>query len=351
MPMRRSVEMCHAVGSRFVPRHGGGRRWYWIPALAIAVLLQIDTASAQPGAASYPNKSIRLVVPSAPGGGTDIIARLIAQGLTDSWGQTVVVDNRGGAGGIAGVTIVAKQSAADGYTMLLGSVGHLTFAPAIERNLAYDPRQDLTPISLAANQPFVVGASRSLPANSIQELAALAKSKPGAISYGSGGSGTASHLGTELLMLTGGFTMLHVPYKGSNPAVIAMMGGEIQIALAGLATLLPHVKSGKVKALAVTGAKRAQFAPEVPTVAESGVPGYAFDVWYGLVFPGGTPRAIVRKTNAEVVRLLKSPEVSSRFAGAGVEPQTNTPEAFAELIRREIVTWSKVVKAANIRVE
>ena len=319
--------------------------------VALAGASPVLAQTAQPGAAGYPNKSIRLVVPSAPGGGTDIIARLIGQGLTDAWGQTVVVDNRGGAGGIAGVTIVAKQAAADGYTMLLGSVGHLSFAPAVRSNLGFDPLKDLTPISLAAVQPFVVGASLSLPVNSIRDLVAAAKSKPGGISYGSGGSGTASHLGTELLMLTGGFTMLHVPYKGSNPAVIAMMGGEIQIALAGLATLLPHVRSGKVKALAVTGAQRAQFAPEVPTVAESGVPGYAFDVWYGLVFPGGTPRAIVRKTNAEVVRLLKSPEVSSRFAGAGVEPQTNTPEAFAELIRREIVTWSKVVKAANIRVE
>jgi len=319
--------------------------------VALAGASPVLAQTAQPSAAGYPNKSIRLVVPSAPGGGTDIIARLIGQGLTDAWGQTVVVDNRGGAGGIAGVTIVAKQAAADGYTMLLGSVGHLSFAPAVRSNLGFDPLKDLTPISLAAVQPFVVGASLSLPVNSIRDLVAAAKSKPRGISYGSGGSGTASHLGTELLMLTGGFTMLHVPYKGSNPAVIAMMGGEIQIALAGLATLLPHVRSGKVKALAVTGAKRAQFAPEVPTVAESGVPGYAFDVWYGLVFPGGTPRAIVTKTNAEVVRLLKSPDVSSRFAGAGVEPQTNTPEAFAELIRREIVTWSKVVKAANIRVE
>jgi tripartite-type tricarboxylate transporter receptor subunit TctC len=319
-------------------------------ALWLAAALPAGAQQAQ-SAAGYPSKSIRLVVPSAPGGGTDIIARLIAQGLTDSWGQTVVVDNRGGAGGIAGVTIVAKQSAADGYTMLLGSVGHLTFAPAIERDLAYDPRQDLTAISLAANQPFVIGASRSLPANSIQELIALAKSKPRGISYGSGGSGTASHLGTELLMLNGGFAMLHVPYKGSNPAVIAMMSGEIQIALAGLATLLPHVKVGKVKALAVTGAKRTQFAPEVPTVAESGVPGYAFDVWYGLVFPGGTPGAIVKKTNAEVVRMLKSAEVSSRFAGAGVEPITNSPEAFAKMIRDEIPKWHKVVKAAGIKVE
>jgi len=317
----------------------------WVAAATPAV-----AQKAQP-ADSYPSKTIRLVVPAASGGGTDIIARMIAQGLTDAWGQTVVVDNRGGAGGVAGVTIVAKQSVADGHTMLLGSVGHLSFAPAIQRDLGYDPQKDLTPISLAAVQPFVVAATNSLPAKSIQELVALAKSKPRTISYGSGGSGSASHLGVELMMLNAGFSMLHVPYKGSNPALTAVMSGEIQIAIAGLATVLPHSRGGKVKALAVTGAKRAQIAPELPTVAESGVPGYAFDVWYGLVFPGGTPGAIVKKTNTEVVRLLKSPEVSSRFAGAGVEPQTGTPEAFAELIRREVVTWRKVAQAANIKVD
>ena len=319
-------------------------------ASGLAAAMPAGAQQAQ-SAASYPSRTIRLVVPAAPGGGTDIIARLIAQGLTDSWGQTVVVDNRGGAGGIAGVTIVAKQSAADGHTMLLGSIGHLTFAPAIQRDLGYDPQKDLTPISLAAVQPFVVAATNSLPVKSVQELVTLAKSKPRSISYGSGGSGSASHLGVELMMINGSFTMLHVPYKGSNPALTAVMGGEIQIAIAGLATVLPHSRAGKVRALAVTGSKRAQIAPEVPTVAESGIPGYQFDVWYGLVFPGGTPAAIVKKTNLEVVRLLKSPEVSSRFAGAGVEPITNTPEAFAKMIRDEIPNWHKVVKAAGIKVE
>jgi tripartite-type tricarboxylate transporter receptor subunit TctC len=320
------------------------------------LLLQIDAASAQQGkpavgAGGYPSKSIRLVVPSAPGGGTDIIARLIAQGLTESWGQTVVVDNRGGAGGIAGLTIVARQSAPDGYTMVLGSVGHLTFAPAIERNLAYDPQKDLSPITLAAVQPFVVAVSNSLPAKSIKELVALAKARPGTISYGSGGSGAASHLSVELMMLEGGFTMLHVPYKGSNPAITAVMAGEIQVAFAGLQTTLPHAKAGKLRALAVTGAKRAQIAPELPTVAEAGIPSYAFDVWYGLAFTGGTPRTIVRKTHDEVVRLLQAPDVSSRFAAAGVEPITSTPEAFAEMIRLEIPKWRKVAAAAKLRVD
>jgi tripartite-type tricarboxylate transporter receptor subunit TctC len=320
--------------------------WALLPAIGLLPAL----CGAQPGAA-YPTKSLRMVVPAAPGGGTDIIARLIAHGLFESWGQTVVVDNRGGGGGIPAVTLVARQSAADGYTLLMGSVGHLTFAPAIERNLAYDPRRDLAPVSLAAHQPFVIAASRTLAANTMQELIALANAKPGSVSYGSGGSGSASHLGVELLAMNAGTRMLHVAYKGSNPAITAVMGGEIQIALAGLATVLPHVKANRLKGLAVTSAKRSPFAPDIPTVAESGVPNYVFDVWYGVVFPGGTPRAIVNKTSSEIGRLLASPDVAKRFANAGVEPQTNTPEAFAAMIAQEIPKWQKVAKAANIRVE
>jgi tripartite-type tricarboxylate transporter receptor subunit TctC len=316
-----------------------------------AAALVAAPAAAQRAMPSYPERPIRLVVPSAAGGGTDIIARLIGQGLTEAWGQTVVVDNRGGAGGQAGVTIVAKQSAADGYTMLLGSVGHLSFAPAIRQNLGYDPLRALAPITLAAVQPFVVAASLTVPAKSIAELVALAKAKPKALSYGSGGIGAASHLGVVLLEQKGGFELLHVAYKGSNPAITAVMANEIQLALAGLSTVLPHAKAGKLRALAVTGAKRAQVAPDVPTVAESGVPNYAFDVWYGLVFPGGTPRPIVDKAHATVVKLLQAPEVSRRFATAGVEPQTNTPAAFTALIKTEIATWQKVVKEAGIRVE
>jgi tripartite-type tricarboxylate transporter receptor subunit TctC len=322
-----------------------------VVAVVVTAGLTASNALAQRSEASYPERPIRLVVPSAAGGGTDIIARLIAQGLNEAWGQTVVVDNRGGAGGQAGVTIVAKHAAPDGYTMLLGSVGHLSFAPAIRRNLGYDPIRALAPITLAAVQPFLVASANSVAAKSISELVALAKSKPKSLSYGSGGVGAASHLGVVLLEQKGGFEMLHVAYKGSNPAITAVMANEIQLALAGLSTVLPHAKAGKLRALAVTGSKRAQIAPDVPTVAESGVPGYVFDVWYGLVFPGGTPRPIVDRAHASVVKLLQAPEVSRRFALAGVEPQTNTPDAFAALIRGEIATWQKVVKDAGIPVE
>ena len=307
----------------------------------------------QPGelAGDYPSKPIRLIVPSAPGGGTDIVARVVAQGLSEAWKQTVVVDNRGGAGGIAGVTVAAKASAPDGYTLLLGSNGHLSFAPAVNRQLPYDPQKDLAPVSLVAAQPFVVGVYAGLPVNSLKEFIALAKSRPGSITYGSGGTGSASHLGTELLMLTAGFSMLHVPYKGTGPGMTALMSGELQCMLAGLATVMPQTKSGKVKALAVTGAKRSTVAPDVPTVAEAGVPGYEFIVWYGMMAPGGTPRAIITKLNAQIARVLKSPSTNERYAAAGLEPISNTPEEFAAQLKREIPQWKKVAKDANIHVE
>ncbi len=302
-------------------------------------------------AQNYPVKPVRLIVPSAPGGGTDIAARLIAQGLTESLGQAVVVDNRGGAGGIAGVTVAAKLSAPDGYTLLLGSNGHLSFAAAINPKLPYDPQKDLTPISLVANQPFVLAVSSAVAANSIRELITMAKAKPGVITYGSGGAGSASHLGVELFQLRSGVTLMHIPYKGTGPGMSALMSGELQVLMAGLATVLPQAKSGKIKVLAVSGLQRSRMAPEVPTVAEAGVPGYEFNVWYGMMAPGGTPRPIVTKLAGEIARLLKAPVVLERFAVAGLEPISNTPDEFTALLKSEIPEWGKIAKAANIRVE
>jgi tripartite-type tricarboxylate transporter receptor subunit TctC len=314
----------------------------------IALLgINIPVAFAQ----NYPVKPVRLIVPSAPGGGTDIAARLIAQGLTESLGQAVVVDNRGGAGGIAGVTVAAKLSAPDGYTLLLGSNGHLSFAAAINPKLPYDPQKDLTPISLVANQPFVLAVSSAVAANSIRELITMAKAKPGVITYGSGGAGSASHLGVELFQLRSGVTLMHIPYKGTGPGMSALMSGELQVLMAGLATVLPQAKSGKIKVLAVSGSQRSRMAPEVPTVAEAGVPGYEFNVWYGMMAPGGTPRPIVTKLATEIARLLKAPVILERFAVAGLEPISNTPDEFTALLKREIPEWNKVAKAANIRVE
>ncbi len=318
----------------------------------ISIALTLPGAALAQAAANaatgYPNKPIRLVVPVSAGGGTDIVARFIGQRLTGNWGQQVVVDNRAGAGGSIGADIVAK-STPDGHALLLGSIGHITFTPALFLKLPYDPQKDFAPISLVAEQPFVVAAHPSLPANSIKELIALARSRPGKVIYGSGGSGGASHLGIELLQLTAGISMVHVPYKGTGPGMTALLSGEIPILLVGVATALPHIKNGKVKAFAVSGAKRSQALPEAPTINEAGAPGYEFDVWYGVLFPAGTPRAIVRKVNAEIVRLLKSPATAERFLNLGLEPLSSTPEEFEALIKREIPRWKKVVQAAGIK--
>jgi tripartite-type tricarboxylate transporter receptor subunit TctC len=302
------------------------------------------------GAQPYPAKPIRLVVPVAPGGGTDIIARLIAQGLTERWGQSVVVDNHGGGGGVIGVSMVAKAPA-DGYTLLLGSSAHITFAPALYRNLPYDTQKDLAPVTQVANQPSVLAVHPSLPARSVRELIALARKNPGSITFASGGSGGASHLGTELLQITTGISMVHVPYKGTGPGMTALLSGEVQVSIVGIATVLPHIASGKVRALAVTGARRSQAAPNLPTISEAGVAGYEFDVWYGLMTTGGTPRDIVTKINAELVRLLKTPAIAERYAAAGLEPLTSTPEELGTIIKNEIPRWQKVVKAAGLKAD
>src|SRR5436190_2876546 len=323
---------------------------YLAAILAVISVADARAQSNQGTAAEYPAKPIRIIVPAAPGGGTDIIARLVAQGLNERWGQSVVVDNHGGGGGVVGVPLVTK-AAADGYTMLLGSNGHVTFAPALYRNLPYDPQKDLAPISLVANQPFIMAVHPSLPARSVKELIALAKKSPGLITYASGGSGGASHLGTELFQITAGVSMVHVPYKGTGPGMSALLSGEVQVLVVGVATILPHISTHKVRALAVTGAKRSQAVPELPTIAEAGVPGYEFDVWYGLLFTGGTPRPIVTKTHDELVRILATPLTANRYASAGLEPVTTTPEEFAAMIKTEIPRWQKVVKAAGLKPE
>ena len=297
----------------------------------------------------YPTKPVRLIVPFAPGGGTDIIARLVAQDLSQAWGQSVVVDNRGGSGGVVGTELAARSSP-DGYTMLLCSLG-FSYAPALYRKLPYDTEKDFAPVSLVATQPFIYVAVPSLGVSSMKDLIVFAKSKPGELRYGSGGSGGASHLGTELLRVMTGIDLTHVPYKGTGPALTAMLSGEIHFQLIGISSVVPHLKSGRMRALAVSGAKRSGAAPDVPTVAESGVPGYAFDVWYGMLFPAATPRAIVSKASADLNRTLNSPLLAQRFAAVGLEPSGTTPDEFARIIRSEVTKWRKVVESAKIRVE
>ncbi len=316
--------------------------------LLIAAVIANGAALVAPTQA-YPTRPVRLIVPFAPGGGTDIIARLVAQELTQTWGQTVVVDNRGGSGGIIGTNLAVK-STPDGYTMVLCSLG-VSYAPALYSKLPYNTEKDLLPASLVATQPFVYVVTPSLGVNSMKDLIALARSKPGQIRYGSGGAGGSSHLGTELLRTMTGIELVHVPYKGTGPALTAMLAGEIQVQLIGISSVVPHMKTGRMRALAVSGAKRSAAAPEVPTVAESGVAGYAFDVWYGMLFPAGTPRAIVGKVNADINRVLKSAALGQRFAAVGLEPSGNSAEEFAKMLRAEIAKWRKVVREAKIKVE
>ncbi len=320
--------------------------------LAAATLLAatLPAAAQKPAVeGGYPSKAIRMIVPFAPGGGTDIIARLLAQDLGAAWGQSVVVDNRGGSGGIVGTELAAK-AAPDGYTMILVSLGY-SCAPALYSKLPYDSEKDFLPVSRVATQPFVYVVIPSLGVASMKEFIALAKSRPGAIRYGSGGSAGSSHLGTELLRVMAGIDLTHVPYKGTGPALTAMLSGEIQVQLIGISSVVPHMKTGRMRALAVSGARRSPAAPEVPTVAESAVPGYEFDVWYGMLLPARTPRAIVDKTAAEIDRALKTSALAQRFAAVGLEPVGSTPEAFARMIAAEIARWRKVVSSAKIRIE
>ncbi len=334
-----------------IARHSyQARALVWVIAWAFAGTATAQSVQPATISTDYPSKAVRLVVPFAPGGGTDLAARLIAQGLTESWGQPVVVTNQGGAGGVPGVAFVAK-AAPDGYTMLFGSSANFTITPALHSKLPYDPFRDLAPVSLVGTQTFAAAVHPSLPVKSIRELIALAKRRPGEISYGSGGVGGASHLATELLRVMAGVSLLHVAYKGTAPGLVAVMSGEIQLQMAGLTTVLPYMKNGRIKVLAVTGAQRSPIAPELPTVAESGVPGYEFDVWYGIAATGGTPREIVARANAEVLKVLKSPAVGGRFSSAGIEMATSTPEELVKRVGREIQQWQKVVKAAGIRVE
>ncbi len=316
--------------------------------LLAVLLFAVCAAQAQN---DFPSRPLRIVVPSAPGGGTDIVARLVAQGLNDRLRQPVVVDNRGGAGGMPAVGTVARATTPDGYTLMVASNGHLTFGPALYRNLPFDSQKDLAPIMRLAIQPFVVATSAALPVATLKELIALAKAKPGSISYGSGGSGSSTHLGTEMLLSMGGIRLLHVPYKGSGPATSALMANEIQVLLVGIATVLPQMAAGRLKVLGVTTPTRSSAAPEIPTVAEAGLPGFDFGVWYGLVAPAATPKPVLARLHREVFALMEQPVLRERFSGAGLEPLRGSVEEFAASMQRELARWRDVVKTADIRAD
>ena len=305
-----------------------------------AVCVALAGVSPAAIAQGYPARPVRFIVPFAPGGGTDIVARIIGQKLNDAWGQAVVIDNRPGAGSTVGTALAAK-SPADGYTLLMSSIS-LAFDTIIYKDLPYDPLRDLAPVARIATQPNLLTVHPSLAVKSVSELLAHAKARPGAINYASGGNGSGPHLATELLKMLAGINLTHVPYKGTGPALNDLLGGQVQLMIAVMAPVLPHVASGKLRGIAVTGAVRSPTAPDVPTVAESGVPDYEFNTWYGIQAPAGTPRAVVNQINAEALRALQAADVRARFAAGGLEAFASTPEQFGAMVRAEIMKWSKV---------
>jgi len=316
-----------------------------------AVLLALAGSAVALGASAqtYPSRPVRFIVPFPPGGGNDIVGRIVALRLSEALGQPVVVDNRGGAGGTIGTDIVAK-SPPDGHTLLINNISLAVNATLFEK-LPYDTLRELAPVTLVGRQPNLLVVNPSVPAQSVRELLALAKAKPGQINYGSGGVGTASHLATELMKLTAQIELVHVPYKGLGPALTDLIGGQVQLIISTMASASPQVKAGKLRALAVTTARRSSFFPEVPTMDEAGVRGYEFDTWYGLLVPAGTPRPIVQRLNQETARVLNSAAVKEQFTPQGLEAAPGSPEQFGAYLKAEVDKWRKVVKASGAKPE
>jgi len=319
-------------------------------ALSLAATLAILAPHAARAADAYPAKPVRFVVAFPPGGGTDIIARAIAQKLAERIAQQVVVDNRPGAGGNIGTDIVAK-SAPDGYTMLMGSAGPLAINASLFGKMPFDPIKDLAPVTLAASTPNVLVVHPSLRAATVKELIALAKARPGEINFASSGHGTPAHLAGELFNSMVGVKMVHVPYKGAAPALADLLGGQVQLMFSTMPPALPHVKDGKLRALAVTSAKRSPAAPDLPTLDEIALPGFEANTWHGVVVPAGTPATIVARLNREIVAILHLPDVVERFSSQGAEALGSTPEEFAAYIRSETLKWAKVVRDSGAKAE
>jgi tripartite-type tricarboxylate transporter receptor subunit TctC len=312
-----------------------------------AGLSTLSGLAAAETAAAYPSRPVKMIVPYAAGGGVDKIARVIGQQMAKGLGQAVVIDNRGGAAGNIG-TELGVRAEPDGYTIVMGAAA-LAINVTLYRNLTFDPVKDLAPISLIAKTPNIVVVHPQVPAKTLQELVALAKSKPGALNYASAGAGTTSHLAAELLDSVAGIKMTHIPYKGTAPAVTGILGGEVQVMLAPALAVLPLIKSGKLRALAMTGADRSSAFPDIPTVAQSGYPGFEASQWYGVLAPAGTPEPILARLNQEVVKAIKSTEVRNALLGEGSEPIGSTREVFGQFLKSEIGRWAKAI-APELRV-
>ncbi len=298
----------------------------------------------------YPVKAIRMIVPSAPGSGPDIMARTIAQKLSEAWSQPVVVEARPGAGGIIGSEAVARSSP-DGYTLIMGNAGSHSVNPSLYRKLPYDPLKDFAPVALVSSAPNILIVHPSLPVKSAKDLIALAKARPGDLTFGSGGNGSTAHLSGEMFRTLAGINLVHVPFKGAPAAVLGVITGEISMAILNLPPALPHVKSGRLKALGVSTPRRSAAVPDLPTIAESGLPGYSATAWYGVLAPAGTPREIILKLNAEIVKNLRTDEIKKRIASDGGEVIGSTPEEFTAVMKTDIAKWAKVVQASGARVD
>jgi tripartite-type tricarboxylate transporter receptor subunit TctC len=320
------------------------------PGGIVGAAMMLACAGTVPAQPVYPAKPMRLIVPFAPGGPNDLLGRLVGQKLTEQWGQPVVVENRGGAGGTVGLDVAAKAPG-DGYTIAMGGSSNMTLAPSLYRKLSYDPVKDFTPVINVAHVPYGLALNPTVPARNVRELIAIAKRKVDYLSYGSSGTGSVSSLAAELLNSMARVKILHVPYKGTAPALADVIAGQIDMMLADLSLTLAHAHAGKLKVIAVTGARRAASARDVPTVAESGLPGYAVEPWFGVVGPAGMPREVVSRLNLAISAGLKSPDVVQRFDALGYEPIGGTPEQFAATIRSDIVLYARIVKAAGIKAD
>jgi tripartite-type tricarboxylate transporter receptor subunit TctC len=317
----------------------------------LVAVVALALASMQPAhAQSYPDKPIRIVIPFPAGGGPDLVARLIAPKLTEALGQPIVFDYRVGANGTIGNEFVAR-SAPDGYTLLMGAAGALTVAPHVYAKVQFDTFKDFEPIALVGTSPYIVALHPSVPASSVAELTAYAKANPGKLNYGSSGTGGLPHLAGELYERLAGVDLVHVPYKGIAPAITDLVGGQVQLLFGDVGLVLPHVKAGNLKAIAVTSKQRATPLPDVPTMIEAGVPGYQMGTWWGLLAPAGTPRPIIARLSAEVRKALSLPEIQNAFKARSLEYELTTPEQFAARIRDEYDTWGRIVKEANIKSE
>ena len=319
-------------------------------AVAAGVLFAALVATLQVAAQPYPSRPIRFVSPFAAGGSTDQLARLLGQKMSETWGQPVIVENRPGAGGTTGSELVAKAPP-DGYTILLTSSSAHAIGPALRTKLPYDPIKDFAAVTQVASGFNLLVVHPSLPVHSVRELIALARARPGVIAYASGGIGTPAHMAGALFHALAKVDLVHVPYKGGAPAAVAILSGEVPVTFGSIQTVLPQVRNGRLRALASTGARRAAAVPDLPTVAEAGVPGYELNSWYGVLAPAATPHDIVAKLNAEMVRILRLSETRERLTHEGVEPAGTTSEEFAAYIKAEIAKWARVIRAAGIHAE